>query len=43
VRFWPTYAVVDQQGVVRAAGLMPHYVEPVVEYLLAEGGTPGEA
>ncbi|MDY7108033.1 MAG: TlpA disulfide reductase family protein [Planctomycetota bacterium] len=36
VSFWPTYAVVDRNGIVRAAGLMPRYIEPVVEALLAE-------
>jgi thiol-disulfide isomerase/thioredoxin len=36
VQFWPTYAVVDRDGIVRAAGLMPHYIEPVVEALLEE-------
>ncbi len=38
VRFWPTYSVVDRKGVVRASGLMPQYVEPVVKKLLAEDG-----
>ena len=35
--FWPMYAVVDRQGIVRAAGLMPRYIEPVVRQLLEEG------
>lgn len=37
VPFWPMYAVVDRQGIVRAAGLMPRYIEPVVRQLLEEG------
>ncbi len=36
VGFWPTYAVVDRSGVVRAAGLQPQHVRAVVEKLLAE-------
>jgi thiol-disulfide isomerase/thioredoxin len=36
VTFWPTYAVVDRKGIVRAAGLMPQYIEPVVRRLLEE-------
>jgi thiol-disulfide isomerase/thioredoxin len=40
--FWPTYVVIDRQGVVRAAGLLPDKVGSVVEKLLAEpGGTGG--
>jgi len=44
VSFWPTYAVVDHAGNVRAAGLTPDRVEEVVKILLAEreaamGGT----
>ena len=35
--FWPTYVVVDKRGTVRAAGLMPQYLEKVVRALLAEG------
>ncbi|MHC5003818.1 MAG: TlpA family protein disulfide reductase [Planctomycetota bacterium] len=38
VRFWPTYAVLDRDGIVRAAGLKPEHVESVVQRLLAEGG-----
>ena len=37
VRFWPTYAVVDRRGIVRAAGLKPENVASVVQRLLAEG------
>ncbi|MCI0363121.1 MAG: TlpA family protein disulfide reductase [Phycisphaerales bacterium] len=36
VTFWPTYVVLDRQGVVRAAGLEPGSVERVIEKLLAE-------
>ena len=36
VRWWPTYAVVDRKGNLRAIGLEPGYVEPVIEALLAE-------
>lgn len=48
VQFWPTYVVIDREGVVRAAGLMPNHVEKVVEMLLAEkapesGSTSGVA
>ena len=30
VSFWPTYAVIDPNGIVRAAGLQPQHVESVV-------------
>ncbi|MBI1304231.1 MAG: redoxin domain-containing protein [Phycisphaera sp.] len=36
VSFWPTYAVVDRAGIVRAIGLQPQHVRSVVEKLLAE-------
>jgi len=36
VSFWPTYAVVDHNGVVRASGLKPERVEDVVKALIAE-------
>jgi thiol-disulfide isomerase/thioredoxin len=36
VRYYPTYAVVDRKGIVRAIGLQPDRVETVVEKLLAE-------
>ncbi len=39
--FWPTYVVIDRQGVVRAAGLLPDKVGSVVETLLAEPGGGG--
>jgi thiol-disulfide isomerase/thioredoxin len=36
VHYYPTYAVIDRKGVVRAIGLQPEYVETVVKKLLAE-------
>lgn len=36
VKYYPTYAVIDRKGIVRAIGLQPKYVEPVVKKLLAE-------
>ena len=36
VEYYPTYAVIDRKGKVRAIGLQPNYVEPVVKKLLAE-------
>jgi|CXWL01.1.fsa_nt_gi thiol-disulfide isomerase/thioredoxin len=44
LQFWPTYIVIDRQGVVRGAGLMPDHVEEAVKTLLAEaGGAPADA
>lgn len=40
VQWWPTYAVIDRNGVVRALGIKPDYVEKVVEALLVE--QPGQ-
>jgi hypothetical protein len=37
VSFWPTYIVLDREGIVRAAGLKPRYIKSVVKTLLAEG------
>jgi thiol-disulfide isomerase/thioredoxin len=37
VHYYPTYAVIDRKGRVRAIGLQPEFVEPVVKQLLAEG------
>jgi thiol-disulfide isomerase/thioredoxin len=37
VHYYPTYAVVDRKGIVRAIGLQPDHVEEVVQKLLAEG------
>jgi thiol-disulfide isomerase/thioredoxin len=36
VDYYPTYAVIDRKGIVRAIGLQPEYVETVVTKLLAE-------
>ena len=36
VHYYPTYAVVDRKGVIRAIGLQPDYVEKVVKKLLDE-------
>ncbi len=36
VQYYPTYAVIDRNGVVRAIGLQPEFVEQVVKKLLAE-------
>ncbi len=36
VHYYPTYAVIDRKGVVRAIGLQPEHVETVVTKLLAE-------
>lgn len=36
VQYYPTYAVIDRKGVVRAIGLQPQHVEAVVQKLLAE-------
>ena len=41
VRWWPTYAVVDRKGNLRALGIQPDHVEKVVEAILKE--QPGEA
>jgi thiol-disulfide isomerase/thioredoxin len=38
VHYYPTYAVVDRKGVVRAIGLQPDNVEKVVTKLLEEKG-----
>ncbi len=39
VSYYPTYAVVDRKGIVRAVGLQPQHVETVVKKLLAEPAT----
>jgi len=36
VSFWPTYAVIDRRGLVRAVGLWPEHVPAVVAALIAE-------
>jgi thiol-disulfide isomerase/thioredoxin len=36
VHYYPTYAVIDRKGIIRAIGLQPEHVETVVQKLLAE-------
>lgn len=36
VKWWPTYAIVDREGNIRAIGISPDYVEKVVDALLEE-------
>lgn len=36
VQWWPTYAIIDRNGKVRALGIRPDYVERVIDALLAE-------
>jgi len=36
VSFFPTYVVIDRNGIVRGAGLAPSFVEKAVEKLLSE-------
>ncbi len=36
VQWWPTYAIIDREGKLRALGLRPDAVEPVLEALLRE-------
>ena len=36
IGFWPTYAVIDRHGELRAIGLRPDYVEKVLDELLSE-------
>ena|ERR1043165_1236134 len=36
VGYYPTYAVIDRKGIVRALGLQPDHVETIVQKLLAE-------
>ncbi|MCE2882905.1 MAG: redoxin domain-containing protein [Planctomycetaceae bacterium] len=41
LQFWPTYVVIDREGIVRAAGLIPSNVSKVVEMLLKEAAPAG--
>jgi thiol-disulfide isomerase/thioredoxin len=41
VHYYPTYAIVDRKGIVRAIGLQPDYVERVVQKLLDEPAPTG--
>jgi hypothetical protein len=36
VHYYPTYAIIDRKGIVRAIGLQPDNVETVIQKLLAE-------
>jgi thiol-disulfide isomerase/thioredoxin len=36
VAYWPTYAVVDRNGIIRALGIKPDYVDKVVDAILKE-------
>jgi thiol-disulfide isomerase/thioredoxin len=36
VHYYPTYAIIDRKGTIRAIGLQPQHVETVVQKLLAE-------
>ena len=38
VQWWPTYAVIDRNGIVRALGIQPQFVEKVVDALIEEQG-----
>lgn len=41
LKFWPTYFVIDRQGIVRAAAIKPDKVHEVVDRLLSQSPTPG--
>ncbi len=43
VSFFPTYAVVDRKGIVRAVGMMPAYIEPIIDSLLKEEKLPASS
>ncbi len=43
VGFWPTIAVVDQEGIVRAVGLKPNHLRAVVEDLLEKDDADSKA
>ena len=40
---FPTYIIIDTEGIVRAAGVLPSHVSKVVEKLLEESGSSGGA
>lgn len=40
VKWWPTYAIIDRHGILRALGLRPDHVEKVLEALLLEQPGP---
>lgn len=35
LQFWPTYFVIDREGIIRAAGIRPNKIQDVVDQLLA--------
>ncbi len=41
IGWFPTYVVIDREGIVRGAGIRPEYVETLVEKLLKKGGETG--
>jgi thiol-disulfide isomerase/thioredoxin len=40
VQWWPTYAIIDRQGMVRGVGLSAAFVEEAIKKLLEEGDGP---
>ncbi len=40
VQWWPTYAVIDRDGKVRALGIKPNYADKIVDALLEEQPAP---
>lgn len=42
ISFWPTYAIVDRTGKLRAIGLYPDYVEQTLDELLKEQPQPSQ-
>jgi thiol-disulfide isomerase/thioredoxin len=38
VEYWPTYGVIDRNGILRALGVGRDYVEPIIDALLEEEG-----
>jgi hypothetical protein len=43
VEFWPTYGVIDRNGILRALGVERDYVEPIIDALLEEEAALGNA
>lgn len=40
LKFWPTYFIIDRNGIVRGAAIKPDKVQDVVEHLLNESPSP---
>jgi thiol-disulfide isomerase/thioredoxin len=40
LKFWPTYFVIDREGIVRGAGIKPNKIEEAVEMILAGSAAP---